>query len=88
MSRPKCSLDEQLELEEKPVPDTPVWLNTDDAAAYIGITPATLRRLVERGEVVAFQIGRVRRYRQADLDAFLESARVTPQALRCFGGQA
>lgn len=45
------------------MPDAPIWLNTDDAAAYIGITPATLRRLVDRGEVVAFQIGRVRRYR-------------------------
>ena len=50
----------RTQLEEKPVPDTPVWLNTYDAAAYIGITPATLRRLVDRGEVVAFQIGRVR----------------------------
>lgn len=78
MSRPKCSLDEQLELEEKPVPDAPVWLNTDSSAAYIGITPATLRRLVDRGEVVAFQIGRVRRYRQDDLDRFLEDARVKP----------
>jgi excisionase family DNA binding protein len=60
------------------VPDAPVWLNTDAAAAYIGITPSTLRRLVDRGEVVAFQIGRVRRYRQEDLDRFLEHARVEP----------
>ncbi len=52
------------------MPDTPVWLNTDDAAAYIGITPATLRRLVERGGVAAFRIGR------GDLDRFLEHARV------------
>ncbi len=60
------------------MPDAPVWLNTDDAATYIGITPATLRRLVDRGEVVAFQIGRVRRYRQVDLDGFLDAARVQP----------
>ncbi len=60
------------------MPDAPVWLNTDAAAAYIGITPSTLRRLVDRGEVVAFQIGRVRRYRRSDLDRFLEHARVEP----------
>lgn len=42
--------------------DAPDWLNTDSAAAYIGIGPATLRRLVDHGEIVAFQIGRVRRY--------------------------
>lgn len=45
----------------------------------IGVTAATLRRLVARGEVPAFQIGRVRRYRRSDLDAFLESARVEPE---------
>ncbi len=53
------------------MPDAPTWLNTDAAIADIGITPATLRRLVDRGEVVAVQIGRVHRYRQEDLDAFL-----------------
>ena len=70
------------------MPDTPVWLNTDDAATYIGITPATLRRLVDRGEVVAFQIGRVRRYRQVDLDRFLDGARVKPLELTFTGGAA
>lgn len=59
--------------------EMPEWFSTDSAAAYIGVTAATLRRLVGRGEVVAFQIGRVRRYRRADLDAFLESARVQPE---------
>lgn len=68
------------------MPDSPVWLNTDSAAAYIGITPATLRRLVERVEVVAFQIGRVRRYRLEDLDAFLASARVVPEIDLSMGG--
>ena len=60
------------------MPDVPEWFSTDTAAAYIGITPGTLRRLVGRGEVVAFQIGRVRRYRRSDLDRLLEHARVEP----------
>ena len=66
--------------------DAPEWLNTD--SAYIGFTPATFRRLVERGEVVAFQIGRVRRYRQVDLDRFLDGARVKPLELTFAGGAA
>lgn len=70
------------------MPDNPVWLNTYDAAKYIGITPATLRRLVDRGEVVAFQIGRVRRYRQVDLERFLDGARVKPLELSFTGGAA
>lgn len=64
------------------MPDMPEWFSTDTAAAYVGVTAATLRRLVERGEVVAFRIGRVRRYRRSDLDAFLESARVEPVPVR------
>ncbi len=56
----------------------PEWLSTDAAAAYIGVRAPTLRRLVNRGEVIAFQIGRVRRYRRADLDAFLDQAQVRP----------
>ena len=56
------------------MPDAP-WLNTN-AAAYLGITPATLHRLVQKGEVVGYQIGRVRRYRQEDLDCYLDAARI------------
>lgn len=59
-----------------------MWLNTDDAAAYIGITAATLCRLVDQGEAVAFQIGRVRCYRQEDLDRILEHARIGPGQTR------
>lgn len=61
--------------------DAPEWHSTDTAAAYLGITPSTLRPLVERGEVAAFQTGRVRRYRTSDLDDFLEHARVIPAHL-------
>lgn len=64
------------------MPNMPEWFSTDTAAAYIGLTAATLRRLVERGEVPAFRIGRVRHYRRSDLDAFLESVRVEPVPVR------
>ena len=59
--------------------EMPEWFSTDTAAGYVGVTAATLRRLVSRGEVVAFQIGRARRYRRSDLEAFPETARVKPE---------
>ena len=61
------------------MPDAPTWLNTNSAGAYLGITPATLHRLVHKGEVVAYQIGRARRYRQDDLDRYLDAARIRPE---------
>ena len=57
------------------MPDAPVWLNTKTAAAYLGMTPVTLYRLVDRGDVAGYLTGRVGRYRQEDLDRFLEDAR-------------
>lgn len=57
------------------MPDAPVWLNTKTAAAYLGMTPVTLYRLVDRGDVAGYLTGRVCRYRQEDLDRFLEDAR-------------
>lgn len=62
------------------MPNHPTWLNTDSAAAYLGITPGTLRRFVHNGEVVCYQIGRVRRYRLDDLDRFLDMCRMSPKA--------
>jgi len=51
-------------------------MSTDEAARYLGIVPRTLRSFVERGEVPAFRLGRVLRYRVTDLDDYLESVRV------------
>ena len=60
----------------------PAWMSSADAAVYLGITTRTLYRLADRGEIAAYQIGRVYRFRVADLDAYLESARVQPGTLR------
>lgn len=58
--------------------DSHDWVGTAAASAYLGITPATLGRLVLSGSVVAYQVGRVRRYRVVDLDRFLQRARIRP----------
>ena len=59
-------------------PSEPVWLGTQEAARQLGITPRTLYRLINEGEIPAYKLGRVLRLRLSDVEAFLESARVQP----------
>lgn len=47
-------------------------LDTLEAAAYLGVSEPTLRRLIREGEVPHVRIGRALRFRVADLDAYLE----------------
>jgi excisionase family DNA binding protein len=60
------------------VPPEPVWLGTQDAARQLGITPRTLYRLINEGEIPAYKLGRVLRLRLSDVETFLEAARVQP----------
>lgn len=56
----------------------PNLLGTDDAAAYVGVTPRTLEvwRCVKRHAIPYIKVGRLVKYRQSDLDAWLESRTV------------
>ncbi len=58
------------------------WLSTKDAATYLGITPRTLYRLIDDGQLPAYKFGRVIRLKQDDVDTFIESARVEPGSLK------
>lgn len=62
-------------------PDEIVWLNTKQAARRLGIAPSTLYRLIDSGELPAYRLGRVIRLQQAEVDAFIESARIQPGTL-------
>lgn len=57
------------------------WLSTADAAKTLGITPRTLYRFIDQGELPAYRFGRVIRVKRADVDAFIESARIEPGSL-------
>src|SRR3954465_8092854 len=49
------------------------WLTLGQAARYLGVAQSTIRKWSAGGRVGAFKTpGRHRRYRRADLDAFLE----------------
>lgn len=63
---------------DRPIQRVP---GTTAAAGYPGITPRTLYRLIDQGQVPACALGRVYRVRSSDLDAYLESVRVKPGTL-------
>jgi excisionase family DNA binding protein len=51
----------------------PDWLTLGQAAKYLGVAQSTLRKWSDKEMIPAFYTpGRHRRYRRADLDAFLE----------------
>ena len=59
----------------------PQWMGTQEAARYLGVTPRTLYRFINDGNLPAFKMGRVIRLRQRDLDDFVEANRIAPGSL-------
>ncbi len=54
------------------------WLGTKQAAERIGVTLRTLYCLIDQGQVPAYKFGRVIRLKEADVEAFIENARIEP----------
>lgn len=56
--------------------------DTEQAADYLGVTPRTLEvwRCVKRHAIPYIKVGRLVKYRQADLDAWLESRTISDDA--------
>lgn len=49
-------------------------LTTEQVAELLQVTPATVRAIVESGQLGAVRVGRQLRYSRATLDAYLEQA--------------
>ena len=62
--------------------DEITWLSTAAAADRLGITPRTLYRFIDEGQLAAYKFGRVIRLQRADVDAFIEASRVEPGTMR------
>lgn len=58
-----------------------VWLSTQDAARHLGVTPRTLYRFIDLGDLPAYRLGRVIRLKADDVDAFIEASRIQPGSL-------
>jgi excisionase family DNA binding protein len=57
------------------------WLSTQDAARRLGVTPRTLYRFIDLGDLPAYRLGRVIRLKAGDVDAFIEASRIEPGSL-------
>ena len=61
---------------------TPIqWLSTAEAAKYLGITPRTLYRFIDEGQIAGYRFGRVIRLKQDDVERFIEASRIEPGTL-------
>lgn len=58
-----------------------IWLSTADAAARLGITPRTLYRFIDEGQLPAYRFGRVIRLKDDEVSAFIDSCRIEPGTL-------
>lgn len=54
------------------------WLSTKEAARRLGITPRTLYRLIDEGQIPAYKFGRVIRLQQSEVDEFISGAQIQP----------
>ena len=57
------------------------WMNTQEAAAHLGITVRTLYRAIDEGKLTAYRMGRVIRIQKPDLEAYLQASRIQPGEL-------
>lgn len=57
------------------------WLSTAESARRLGITPRTLYRFIDEGQLPAYRLGRVIRLKEAEVEAFIESCRIEPGTL-------
>ena len=57
------------------------WLSTKEAAERLGVTLRSLYRFIDEGGLAAYKFGRVIRLQESDVDAFIESSRITPGSL-------
>ncbi len=53
-------------------------MGTEDVARYLNVHFKTVMHLVESGELPAYKVGRVWRYRKSDVDAWLEARKHVP----------
>lgn len=61
--------------------DSPRWLSTAEAARRLGITPRTLYRFIDEGQLPAYRFGRVIRLKEQEVDAYIEVCRIQPGTL-------
>ena len=57
------------------------WLSTAEAARRLDVTPRTLYRFIDEGQLPTYRFGRVIRLKEAEVDSFIDSCRIEPGTL-------
>lgn len=57
------------------------WMSTRETSARLGVTLRTLYRFIDEGQLPAYKFGRVIRLKEADVEAFIDGARIEPGTL-------
>jgi excisionase family DNA binding protein len=57
------------------------WLSTAESAKRLGVTPRTLYRFIDEGQLPAYRFGRVIRLKAEEVDEFIEACRIEPGTL-------
>jgi excisionase family DNA binding protein len=57
------------------------WLSTAEASKRLGIGLRTLYRLIDEGQLPAYKFGRVIRLQEAEVEEFIDRARIKPGEL-------
>jgi len=52
-----------------------MWMNTQEAARYLRISPGALRNHVSRGDVPFYKFRRTLRFKRTELDRLIEGSR-------------
>ena len=58
-----------------------VWLNTAETARRLGVTPRTLYRFIDEGQLPAYRFGRVIRLKETEVEQFIDDCRIAPGTL-------
>ena len=61
------------------------WLNTAESARRLGVTPRTLYRFIDDGQLPAYRFGRVIRLKESEVADFIERCRIEPGSLDVVG---
>lgn len=56
-------------------------MSTKEAASALGLTPRTLYRLIDEGQLPAYRFGRVIRLKQSEIDSFVAQSQISPGEL-------
>jgi excisionase family DNA binding protein len=58
-----------------------VWLNTAETSRRLGVTPRTLYRFIDEGQLPAYRFGRVIRLKEEEVEQFIDRCRIAPGTL-------